>query len=199
MADLDGEEGTPEEILHQKHRREKKELQAEIQKLKSNVSKGDKKKKKDVAKQIADLESELSSRHAKEVAELENQTTNAGSENQVAEKLENLTTEDTEQSNRDKRPSKAQKRRDKKAQKIKEREELIQEQEIENLSGARNVEFNRIKAILKEMNLQIHEIPSDGNCLYKAIAHQLNKSGTTSSNEDLRNLCAKYMTGKYYV
>ena len=119
---------------------------------------------------------------------------------QVTERLVHLSTAD-ESSNgtsntKEKKPSKAQKRRDKKAQQNKEREELIREQDIENISGARNVEFNKIKSILKENNLQIYEIPSDGNCLYKAVAHQLYKSGTCTNNEDLRKRCAQYMRGE---
>lgn len=61
--------------------------------------------------------------------------------------------------------SKAQKRREKKAHKEKEREKLIDEQEVLNVHGVRNVEIQKIKQILKERNLQIHEIPSDGNWL----------------------------------
>ncbi|KAI5736195.1 hypothetical protein M8J76_013418 [Diaphorina citri] len=67
MSDSDTPE-TPQEILLQRHRKEKKELQAKVQILKK--SKGDKKKKKEVTEQIAQLESELNDRHTKELAEL---------------------------------------------------------------------------------------------------------------------------------
>lgn len=61
--------------------------------------------------------------------------------------------------------SKAQKRRAKKVTQLKERELRILEQEISNLNGARHLETEEIKRILKEKNLMISEIPSDGNWL----------------------------------
>jgi hypothetical protein len=36
-------------------------------------------------------------------------------------------------------------------------------QEEENIHGQRNVEIQKIKKMLKERGLMIHEIPSDGN------------------------------------
>lgn len=61
------------------------------------------------------------------------------------------------------RLTKAQKRREKKAVKEKEREHRIAEQEKENEFGVRNVESVKLKALLKERNLMVYEIPSDGN------------------------------------
>lgn len=40
---------------------------------------------------------------------------------------------------------------------------MIIAQEIENIHGPRNVEIQKIKQMLKERNLMIQEIPSDGN------------------------------------
>ena len=45
--------------------------QAECQKLKHGVPKGDKKRKKEVAEQIAQLEAELDARHKQELQDLE--------------------------------------------------------------------------------------------------------------------------------
>jgi hypothetical protein len=47
-------------------------FQAKIQGLKKTSSKGDKKKKKEVAEEIAKLEAELDSRHEQEIAEIKN-------------------------------------------------------------------------------------------------------------------------------
>ncbi|KAI5737641.1 hypothetical protein M8J76_015285 [Diaphorina citri] len=68
---------------------------------------------------------------------------------------------------------KAQRRREKKENEAREREARIKEQEKENVHGVRNKEIDAIKKILKQNKLMIHEIPSDGNCLYSAILHQL--------------------------
>ena len=71
MADGEDTDCTPEEALQKRHRRERKELQAQIQKLKHSVSKGDKKKKKEVTEQVVRLESEMDVRHEKELADLQ--------------------------------------------------------------------------------------------------------------------------------
>jgi OTU domain-containing protein 6 len=61
------------------------------------------------------------------------------------------------------RISKAQKRRIKKVTQLKERELRILEQDMSNLHGPRHVETEEIKRILKERNLMISEVPSDGD------------------------------------
>ncbi|KAJ1854059.1 OTU protein, partial [Coemansia sp. RSA 486] len=55
------------EELEARHRREKKDLAAKLMALKKTVTKGDKRKKKEVAAEIALLEAELNDRHAAEV------------------------------------------------------------------------------------------------------------------------------------
>lgn len=74
--------------------------------------------------------------------------------------LENLTVNGASNSQR---ISKAQKRRNRKSTQLKERELRILEQDQTNLNGARHLETEEIKRILKEKGLMISEIPSDGN------------------------------------
>lgn len=100
---------------------------------------------------------------------------------------------ETREDSKEKKVSKAMKRREKQATKNKEREERIKEQELLNLTGARHIEFEKIKSILKTKNLQIFEIPSDGNCLYTAISHQV----PHETYETLRRKTAQYMRGMY--
>jgi OTU domain-containing protein 6 len=71
------------------------------------------------------------------------------------------------------RVSKAQKRRDKKAQKEKERLEEIEKQVGQNMFGARQLEIDGIAARLKAKKLLLHTVQSDGDCMFAAIAHQL--------------------------
>merc|ERR1719382_1499422 len=80
---------------------------------------------------------------------------------------------ETKQSNGGQRVSKAQKRRDKKAEKEVKRREEIEAQEAENLLGARNVEQERIQGLLARRGLKLHEVPSDGDCMFASVAHQL--------------------------
>ncbi|CAC5357542.1 OTUD6 [Mytilus coruscus] len=196
MSDSENEE----ESVVKRHKKEKKELQAKIQQLKHSVSKGDKKKKKEITEQITKLESELNDKHATELKELKDKSTQ-----EVTDRLSSLETNDTEvdkkhekagggdvetqEDSKEKKVSKAMKRREKQATKNKEREERIKEQELLNLTGARHIEFERIKSILKTKNLQIFEIPSDGNCLYTAISHQV----PNETYETLRRKTAQYM------
>ncbi|KAJ8315943.1 hypothetical protein KUTeg_005957 [Tegillarca granosa] len=172
-------ENDAEEALIQKHKKEKKELQAQIQKLKHSAPKGDKKKKKEVTEEIARLESELSLDGLKTSDEPQDDTPTSQTEGSLKKQ--------------DGKISRTQKRRDKKAAKEKEREQRIIEQEKDNLTGDRNVEFEKMKAVLKSRGLQIYEIPSDGNCLYNAINHQLKTAGINSSCESLRKQTAQYL------
>ncbi|XP_013402008.1 OTU domain-containing protein 6B-like [Lingula anatina] len=182
---------SPQETLSAKHKKEAKELQAQIQKLKHSVPKGDKKKKKDVAAQIAILEAELEQKHEKERQELND--TSAKGVDETAEQLENLSTSVTQNASQPKKPSKAQKRKEKKAQQEKEREERIREQDIENLSGVRHLEAQKMKSILGKRKLKIFEIPSDGNCLYCAVEDQLKRKGIESSMQQLRQKASNHM------
>lgn len=78
----------------------------------------------------------------------------------LSDDMENLAINGASQSQR---ISKAQKRRNRKTTQLKERELRILEQDQTNLNGARHLETEEIKRILKEKGLMICEIPSDGN------------------------------------
>lgn len=193
---MDGED--PKEELLQRHKEEKKELQSQITKLKHTVSKGDKKGKKAVQEQISQLEKDLKERHDKELREVEEASLTELEK--VSDKVKDLNLETLEgpqelsqQTQEQKRVSKAQKRRNKKEEAARQRQEEISKQEIENESGARNVEFQKLKEMLKEQGLQIFEIPSDGNCLYNAVAHQVNHRKTRTDSKQLRKQAAEYM------
>ncbi|XP_026727074.1 deubiquitinase OTUD6B-like [Trichoplusia ni] len=147
--------------LESKHRKEKKELQAQLQALKK-AAKNDKTKKKELAAEISKLETEMDARHKQELESIQKDT------EEVTDSVINIENEVAKV-----KISKAQKRRDKKSLQEKEREEQIKQQEQENLHGPRNMELQEISVKLKERGLEIFLIPSDGDCLYKAIAHQM--------------------------
>lgn len=175
------------------HRKEKKELQAKIQALKKTATKSDKKKKKEVADQIQQLEDELSARHAQELAAIcsEPSENNCPDTEQIA-----IGEPEPEVPQLDK-VSRAQKRRNKKDSEAREREKRIQEQDVENRRGPRVIEMDTIKKNLVEYGLEIHTIPADGNCLYCAINHQLQITGRTSRTsqtvKNLRKLTSDFM------
>lgn len=170
--------------LQQKHRKEKKELQAQIQALKK-TAKNDKTRKKELVSEIAKLEADLEIRHKKEL-ELVDDEENANL---------NLEINQNPQENEHKtKISKAQKRRDKKLEQERNRVIEIKLQEKENRNGPRNLENQAIYAKLKERRLKIFAIPSDGDCLYKAVAHQLEKKYNKIIHvEDLRKNVAMHI------
>lgn len=177
-----------EEILSKRQRKEKKDLQAKIQVLKKSASKGDKKKKKETTEEIARLEFELNEKHDKELKELSDQTSIEKSKSETPEsdaQVETVTDGLDDVEIKENKVSKAQKRRDKKAEKEKERLEDIDRQEEENKLGQRNIETEKIKAILEARALKIKDIPSDGDCLFAGVIHQLQNNMKVS---ELRRL-----------
>ena len=74
MSDGEGSdagEGDALSTLQAKHRRENRDLQAEVQRLKKAVPKGDNKRKKSVAAEIEQLEAATRARHEAEVRALQ--------------------------------------------------------------------------------------------------------------------------------
>ncbi|XP_045116148.1 deubiquitinase OTUD6B-like isoform X2 [Portunus trituberculatus] len=186
----DCQELSAEEELAARHRKEKKELQAKVQQMKKMVNK-DKKKKKEVLEEITQLEKDLKQRHAEELALLkasEETVTDVGSEVAVLsleEEEEEEGVQDNEASSppqegkpTEKKVSKAEKRRKKKAEANREREARIKEEMANNKNCARNVEAEKLKELLRERQLKMHEIEPDGNCMYAAIAHQAGNNTT---------------------
>ncbi|KAK7114801.1 deubiquitinase OTUD6B-like [Littorina saxatilis] len=203
MADRD-------EILA-RHKTEKKDLQGECLRLKHGVPKGDKKRKKEVTEQIAQLEAEQAARHKQELQELD--ASNDAEVDGTAEALSKLSAagagdEDGEKDENDeelegassqqqsKKPSRAQKRRDKKTAKDRERDVRVKEAAITNLQGPRHQENLKLQALLLQRGLKIHQIPSDGNCMYNAVKHQVNQRGHRETNESLRQKTADLMRSK---
>lgn len=166
--------------IEQRHRKEKKEVQAQVQALKK-AAKNDKTKKKDILTEIAKIETELEEKHKRELESIHCNNVDLEEPGMVGDTT---------------RPkvSKAQKRRDKKLLHEKERDKEIKQQEIENINGPRNLEILAIHARLKNRNLDIYTIPSDGDCLYKAVSHQLQtKLSITKTVEELRTNVASYI------
>ncbi|CAG5891803.1 unnamed protein product [Menidia menidia] len=166
---------TPEELLVRQHRKEKKDMQAQIQSMKNAVPKNDKKRRKQLTEEIAKLEADLNQKHEEEIRQLKSTADTESSEvEEVANGVETLRVEDGDQQDlKQPRVTKAQKRRDKKAAQVKERESRIAEAEVQNLQGVRHQEGLKLAEKLAGQQLQIREIPSDGHCMYRAVEDQL--------------------------
>lgn len=180
MADVE------ENDIQARHRKERKDLQAKIQELKK-TSKSDKKKKKESLEEIARLESELEKRHAEELNALNR-------ERKESESTVEGDHDHEEGSDKKNRQSKAQRRREKKEKEERDREAMILAAEAMNINTARQKEYLAILQLLQGRNLTMHDIPSDGNCLYNAVNHQLNITGRKVFDvSSLRSMTAEYI------
>ena len=172
---MSDDELSSEELMLKRHRKEKKELQNKIQALKKTSSKGDKKKKKEVQEEIIRLEADLDARQNAELKSM----SSVSSVSDVSEATERL--DISEPHNADVKVtedqmhhvSKAQKRRNKKENLEKERLAEIKAQQELNKLGPRHLETTKILEILKHKKLVLHDIPSNGDCLFAAICHQM--------------------------
>lgn len=179
-----------EAMMETRHRKEKKELQAQIQSLKKTI-KGDKTKKKEITTEIIRLENELEQRQIKEMDEAKENYCKVEDADETESSSEPI---DIVSEFPKLKLSKAQKRRDKKSKQEKERELNIKLQEEQNKHGPRNTETLEITSKLKSKKLQLFSIPSDGDCLYKAVSHQLEIMRQTKlSVNELRNKVANYI------
>lgn len=184
MMDTKVEVETLEEI-QQRHRTERKTLQAKIQQLKKAAGKPDKKKKKELDQQIAQLETDLKNAHLKETAPFENGDIDENEiESESVEAKDEVKTE---------RVSKAQKRRDKKAALEAQRSRLAAEQDSDDGGVERAAETLAIGKALRSRGLRLATVAPDGDCLYSAIKHQLQSAGRSSSVKTLRNLTSDYI------
>ncbi|XP_072459702.1 deubiquitinase OTUD6B isoform X2 [Notamacropus eugenii] len=156
--------------------------------MKNAVPKNDKKRRKQLIEDVAKLEGELEQRHREE---LEHLKLTSHAKDKIDSVVVNIASLDIE--NQQPRISKAQKRREKKAALEKEREERIAEAEIENLSGARHLENQKLARILAARHLEIKQIPSDGHCMYRAIEDQLKEQECPLTVAILRSQTAEYM------
>ena len=170
--------------------------------MKKSVTKGDKKKKKEIDTQIALLESEFEEKCSFELNNFDARKYRYPSCNVngvaggVAVGVEIQSNEDDSltKTNENKAASKSKKRKEKKEEKSQRREEEIALQEIENKNLPAAIELKKIKEKLLKRGLQIKDVNADGNCMYYAICDQLCRIVNLKKNcEDLRVLTSDYM------
>lgn len=94
------------------------------------------------------------------------------------------------------RVSKAQKRRDAKTAKKAEQLKRIEDGEQLDEHKERRIEQERLSSLLNSKKLKVHDIDADGDCLYRAVEHQLNLSGDSDeklSYQELRTRTSQHM------
>ncbi|VDN06454.1 unnamed protein product [Thelazia callipaeda] len=149
--------------------------------MKNSVAKTDKKQKKELAIKISEMEESLKNRHELELAKL-----------RPFEAETSVSSDSKKQ--REPHVSKAQKRREKKLELFKKREETILQTKANTRNNPSRIEREAIENYLRKRGLTLHEIVSDGDCLYSAVAHQLSlRTLGEFKSEDIRQKASAYM------
>ena len=168
---------------------EKKDLRAKIIALKKSSGKGavSKDKKKEIQQEIDKLESQL-----KQI-ELSNETEKANTGTDEIEDNDSKSIGNPHNSfNQGPEPVRRKKkeRKNKLVEQFeKKRKEALLEQE--NEPNYRELEKQKIDALIKPLSLRIHEIRPDGHCLYTSISHQLSLQKEVMDYKHLRKMCAE--------
>uniref|UniRef100_A0A0K0EPZ9 OTU domain-containing protein n=1 Tax=Strongyloides stercoralis TaxID=6248 RepID=A0A0K0EPZ9_STRER len=192
MTVLDEDSSSPLEELKNRHKKEKKDLQAQITKLK-NQAKNDKKRKKEILAEVEKLQKELDERHKKELEELDTEVTSSIS-NEEDELLSRYEAEkQAAEKAREKARLKHEKHQEKKEEFNKKMAKLAAEQAVADLTSKKTLEAKEIQEKLDIYNRTVYEIAPDGDCLFNSISHQLSQHGIVYSGEELRKIAAKYI------
>ncbi|CAG9463699.1 unnamed protein product [Pedinophyceae sp. YPF-701] len=166
--------------MKQRHKMEAKQLKDQAKKMG--------KKGKD---QVRKLEAEMQERHERELASME------GGDDGVAEAIEAIASTSLYGAgggpDGPKKQSKAMKKREKQHAEAKARDERIIN-ELDTLGETeRMAEGRALRDALEPKGLKIHDIPSDGHCLYRSIGCQLGDSATQPDHWVLRKQAAAWI------
>ncbi|KAG0211148.1 OTU domain-containing protein 6B [Mortierella sp. GBA30] len=210
------------EELKSRHKKELRDLTAKITALKKTATKGDKKKKKEVLAEVAQLEQDLKQYQDKEEKEWQhafgsNLSKINGNDSSMAHDAEDdedefdvndipidhliiepLTPARRQQqqqqpSSGGKKPNRQKARKDRKAQALKELQEEA-EKEAAGQVNMNEVERKAIEELAQVLGVTVKDVTADGHCLYNAIADQLSQHYRTETTvKNLRHDTAVYM------
>lgn len=151
--------------MKQRHLKETKDLVKKIQTTMHAIPKTDKKLKKETLEITKKMEEELKNKHDLELKKIEYSSIDLVSKNQEVQIQSSSLPQNS-------KPSKSQKQKEKKLVAAMDRDRRIAE-EKKNLVNYREIENNSLKDKLIPLQLCIKDIAPDGNCMYAAIADQL--------------------------
>lgn len=186
-SDDDGKAAAPpkpaDPAVLKRHRQEEQQLRTEAKAKRNDIPKGDKKAR---AAAEAELEASLAAMRARHAAELTGDV--AGATDALA-----AVSVSGSAAPAPKPLSKAEKRRQKQQEEERERERRIAEHHAGAGPSERDVEMGKLDAQLAPLGLGVHEIPADGHCLYRSLAHQLSAHGDATDFEQCRRDAANYI------
>eukprot|EP00056_Hartaetosiga_gracilis_P001397 m.44718 g.44718 ORF g.44718 m.44718 type:complete len:291 (+) comp10620_c0_seq2:61-933(+) len=188
-----------EELL-QRHKKELRKLQGEMTRLKKSAPKGDKKKKKEVAAQIEQMEKDMKMKHLQEIKDLECSGDSNGNDKEAdtsdvapVTASDNVQEQETQtQPQTQPKKSRAQKRREKKEQEAREREKRIKDGTPKEGESEQEIEHAVIMEQLSPLSLTISKIAPDGNCLFESVRVQLPDADSVSVRS-VREAAARHM------
>ncbi|EPX72842.1 OTU family cysteine protease [Schizosaccharomyces octosporus yFS286] len=200
------------EELFSKQREEYKQLQTSIATLRRQAKEGNKKQKKQVQQKIADMEADLSQRHAHERMDLERteepqegndqddlvttllKQMESTSLDKPKKSPENLKDEPAEQPKETKKPRNRQKERLERRKAELQQLSAQAEKEHAGTVDKQKVEKDKLSKILSDSGLVAVDITPDGHCLFASISHQLNYHFNIKLNyQQLRDHAANYI------
>ncbi|KAL3672051.1 hypothetical protein V7S43_002715 [Phytophthora oleae] len=175
----------------QRHKLELRMLQNDIKAFQKKAKK-DRLSKKDIETQAAAMESAMNERHEQELTAFETE----GDDTPDAAPID-AEPESAVPSKQSKAQAKAQRKREAKKKEERERRERIEEAN-KNTVSERQIEADMILGQLSRHGLKIKDIPSDGHCMYHAVADQMKQKILPIEDEVagfqyLRKLTSEYM------
>ena len=211
-AVVEPEPETREAVLA-RHKKEARDLATKMRKKFKKVKKG---KEAALEAEAAEKEQEMQERHAAELSQFPAEDEGEEAEavaaaaakaqggSDAASALAEAEQEDEGEMKRRKAREKAQRKRDRQRAAEAEREKRIADEKAGMGPLPRDVESSAIAAQLAQAGggpFRIHEVASDGHCMYRALAHQLGARGRlgevsvdpAGSHLELRKRAAAHM------
>lgn len=176
-AALTEQAATTSESYHEtiaRHKREERDLEGKLRAL-VKCAKGA--QKKIVETQVIQMQFDLRARHNDELDRFYEEG-NVPDDITVA-RVNEVEEEDSslkEQKAVESKKAKAQRKKDKKVQQSQEREATKEAIKASSGPSLRDMELQEINRVLSKESFRVKEMLSDGNCLYRAIADQMNLS-----------------------
>lgn len=174
----------------QRHKLELRTLQNDVKAFQKKAKK-DRLSKKELEAQVAAMEAAVKERHEQELKAF-------ATEEEVEEAAEAEAEQPKQEAGLTSKQAKAIRKREAKKQQERERRERIEE-ESKNTVSERQIEADMILAQLARRGLTIKDIPSDGHCMYHAVADQMTQrglpidAGELAAFAYLRKLTSEYM------
>lgn len=195
------------EELQTKHKKELKQFETDkriaLKKVKGTAGKG-KKGKEALAKAEQEWDSkfeELTTKHKNEIDALQGdaaveEASSAVEQKEKTAKEPELSEEEKAKLAKEKALAKKLRKKKNKLAQEKAREEEIA-REMANAPNPRQMEIDAIMELyLSKLNYKIEEVAADGNCLYRAVAKQMELMDQEFDYSHIRSLCADELGAK---